>query len=312
MLRTAPGVAVLLLLAGCAGLDARVSSYGSYGNDGNRLELDAVPFYPQKRYQCGPAALTTLLTASGADAALDAVTDQVYLPGRRGSLQLELVAASRAHERIPYAIDGTLAGLIGELEAGRPVLVLQNLGPNWFPRWHYAVVVGIDPARDEVVLRSGTERRRITATRTFLRTWRRGGYWGFVALAPGELPATPDRERYVAAVAALEDTGNVEAAYTGWKAAAARWPADTTASFGLASAAYGLGRDAEAETLYRRLLERDPHLHAARNNLAYVLARQGRTGDALRELRTILEQLDDSDERRAIFEASLAEIGGGS
>ena len=292
-------------LAGCAGIDEQVASYGALSTP---VELTEVPFYPQERYQCGPAALATLLVESAAETSLESITEQVYLPGRQGSLQAELVAATRANERIPYVLDGSLRALIAELETGRPVLVLQNLGVSWYPQWHYAVVVGIDPGADRVILRSGTERRRLTPTRTFLRTWERGDYWALIALEPGELPAAPVKGRYLEAVAAVEATGHTESAYAGWQAGVERWPRDQAALFGLASAAYSLERYGESERLYRQLLGLQPGLHPARNNLAYALAAQGRRDEALGEIRWILDRIPADGDTRAIYEDSYRDI----
>lgn len=277
--------ALLLLLCGCASIPDEVRRLPHDIS----TELDGTPFYPQELYQCGPAALTTTLVATGADANVDDIVDKVYLPGRKGSLQIELVAAARQYDRLPYVIDGSLAAVQAELEAGRPVLVLQNLGIAAAPRWHYAVVVGIDPERREVVLRSGTERRRMTPITTFLRTWRRGEYWGLVLLRPDELPAVVDRARYFSTVAALEETGRHDAAAAAWGAAAGRWPADGTALFGLANAEFGRGKLQAAEAAYRRLLEIDDGHVAARNNLALTLAEQGRFEDAQLEIARALE-----------------------
>jgi tetratricopeptide (TPR) repeat protein len=180
--------------------------------------------------------------------------------------------------------------IAAELEAGRPVLVLQNLGVGWYPRWHYAVVVGIEPGADEVVLRSGIERRRVMSTDTFLRTWRRGDYWGIVALTPGELPAGVETGRYTRAVSAMEAVGQHDAAYLGWRAALRKEPGSAAARFGMANAAYLTGNLAEAEQLYRELISENAGMHSARNNLAYVLADQGRRAEAIREIRTVLEQ----------------------
>lgn len=59
------------------------------------VRLESVPFYPQQAYQCGPAALAGVLGAAGATIDPETLAPQVYLPGRRGSLQAELVAAAR-------------------------------------------------------------------------------------------------------------------------------------------------------------------------------------------------------------------------
>jgi len=259
------------------------------------LELEATPFVPQERYQCGPAALTTVLLASGADVALDDIVDRVYLPERKGSLQFELLAATRTEGRLPYPIDGTLAAIRAELEAGRPVLVMQNLSIALMPRWHYAVVVGIDPDRDRVVLRSGTERRHVTSVRTFLYTWRRSDYWGFVVLRPDAIPADVERTRYFNAIAALEQAGQLESAATAWRTALSVWPGDRIATFGLGNVHLAAGDYAEAEHVYRELLEQDQSMVVARNNLALALANQGKFGAALEEIERALNQAGDSD-----------------
>ncbi len=289
--------ALLVLLTGCASIPA---SIGELPPSARAIELDDTPFYPQERYQCGPAALTTVLATSGATVSLEDIVDRVYLPGRQGSLQLELLAATRTEGRLPYLIDGNLAAVWRELESGRPVLVLQNLGVAAIPSWHYAVVVGIDAERGEVVLRSGTEERRVTPIRTYLHTWRRGGYWGMVVLAPDELPTAPERSRYFEAIAALEQAGRVEGAAIAWQTALDKWPGDTVALFGLANSRFAMRDYRAAEAAYRDLLEHDPTLIAARNNLALALAEQGEYDAAMREIGIAL-----SENRDAAVEAEL-------
>lgn len=281
--------ALLLLLSGCVSIPEAVRELP----DGLYIEIPDTPFFPQERYQCGPAALATVLVASGVSASPADLVDEVYLPGRRGSLQLELVAATRRHERVPYVIEGTLAAILAEIETGRPVLVLQNLGVAAIPRWHYAVVVGVDAGSGDVILRSGTDQRRVTRIDTFLMTWRRSGYWGMVALRPGELPAIVDRPRYFSAIAALEATGRAATASVAWHAAAQRWPEDSTVLFGIANTEFELGRLEAAETAYRDLLARDATLTVARNNLALVLAQQRQFDAAAEEISTAIRLNED-------------------
>jgi len=283
--------ALLVLVTGCASIPPSVSELPAPGGS---IELEDTPFYPQERYQCGPAALTTVLVKSGATVSLDEIVDKVYLPGRQGSLQFELLAAARTEGRLPYQVDGTLDAIWRELEAGRPVLVLQNLGVAAIPSWHYAVVIGIDAGRGEIVLRSGTDRRRVTRIRTYLHTWRRGDYWGIVVLEPDELPATADRSRYFEAIAALEQAGRAEEAAVAWRTALGNWPGDNVALFGLANALFALRDYRAAEEAYRDLLERDGGAVVARNNLALALAEQGRYDAALQEIGVALSQSRDA------------------
>src|SRR5262249_34979409 len=84
----------------------------------NAVELSETPFYAQDTHECGPAALAMVLDAAGVAVTPDQLVPQIYLPGRHGSLQVELIAASRRHERIPYVIDPRVDALFAEVAAG--------------------------------------------------------------------------------------------------------------------------------------------------------------------------------------------------
>lgn len=286
-----PALFVFWILTGCSTIPPSVSNYGPAPSP---IELVDTPFYPQEQFQCGPAALMTVLTASGVGTTLDAISRQVYLPARQGSLQTEILAASRAAERVPYVLEPGLSSITSELAVGRPVLVLQNLGVSWAPRWHYAVVVGADADSKRIILRSGTDERRVVRTPVFLRTWRRSNFWAVSTLTPGELPASPDRNRYVEAVAGLEETGHTLAARDAWKAGLTQWPDDSVLLFGLANAQYALGEFSAAELLFLVMLRNDETLLIARNNLAMTLAAQGRTSEALEQIDIALKRASDS------------------
>lgn len=269
----------VLCTAGCSDLALRDAGSGMAV-----VELDATPFFPQRRYQCGPAALATVLVASGVETDADALVPEVYLPARQGSLQAELLGAARRHERIPYVIPPQPEALIAELEAGRPVLVLQNFGSRRAPIWHYAVVIGHDRDKERFILRSGTTRREQLAARRFLATWQRADRWALIALKPGELPADANATLYLEAVSGLEATGHVHAAAQAYAAATLRWPEEPLGWFGLANARLAQGAPREAEAAYRRALGLDPAQVAARNNLALLLARRGCLDAAKKEV----------------------------
>jgi len=88
--RFAAGV-FIFALAGCAGMVPQTSALLEGLPEGlpQQVELKAVPFFPQAEYQCGPAALATLLVSSGVSTTPEALVPQVYLPARKGSLRLK-------------------------------------------------------------------------------------------------------------------------------------------------------------------------------------------------------------------------------
>ena len=57
--------ALASLLAGCAASPQLADGLPTAAS--RSIELDATPFFPQEDYQCGPAALATLLVASGVE-----------------------------------------------------------------------------------------------------------------------------------------------------------------------------------------------------------------------------------------------------
>ncbi len=248
-----------------------------------------MPFYPQQEFHCGPASLAAIYNYRGVAAVPDEIARQVFIPGLEGSLQAEVVAATRQYDLLPVRLDGRLESLLRELAAGNPVFVLQNLGLDMLPKWHYEVVIGYDLAARELILRSGTHRRIARSFSTFERTWRRAGNWALVIVPPGEIPLTAVSSTYLAAAVDLEAVGRIDAAQRAYAAAAERWPDNLLALAGLGNTAYARGEFLAAERAYRAALDRNPQRADIWNNLAYALAEQGRLETAMDAIRRALE-----------------------
>jgi tetratricopeptide (TPR) repeat protein len=251
---------ICLTLSGCATRGPVLSA--------SRIELAETPFFPQTRYQCGPAALATVMGASGVDVTPERLTPRVYVPARRGSLQVEMQAAPRDYGRLSLKLPRNLEAVVAELEAGHPVLVLHNYGRWFWPRWHYAVVVGYDPADDIFLLRSGREARQRMRTRHFMVYWHHAARWAMVVLRPGETAANGDARLYLEAAAAFERGASPRDARDAFDAAVRRWPAEPVAWVGRGTAEHRLGNLQAAARDYAAALKIDGGQIAARNNLA--------------------------------------------
>jgi tetratricopeptide (TPR) repeat protein len=301
----------LLLLSGCSTtpeLD-QLRQSGEWQKF-PRTELSQVPFFPQKQYQCGPAALATLLNWSAVPITPDDLVPLVYVPERHGSFQAEMVAATRHYGRIPYVIDPGMRPLIHELNAGNPVLAFQNLGLSWLPQWHYAVVTGVDPQNNQVILRSGTTQRHVVSVETFARTWRRADRWAMVVTKPGDIPATANPLSYVKAVSYFEQKGQLNIARKSYQAAVTRWPASLPAIMGLGNVYYHSGELLQARQSYQQALEVADDYAPAHNNLAQVLLEQGDLQSAHRHAMTAVnlggKHLSNYQETLAAIEQRLA------
>ena len=127
--RFAAGVFVLAAgLSGCAGLFPQTAELRAGRPTGipEEVELKQVPFFPQTEYQCGPAALATVLANAQVKITPEALVPEVYLPERKGSLQVEMLAATRRHGMVSYQLAPRFEDLLREIAAGNPVIVLQN------------------------------------------------------------------------------------------------------------------------------------------------------------------------------------------
>ena len=270
----------------------------------DRVDITTVPFFPQEDYQCGPAALAMVLNWSGLKIATEDLVETVYTPHRQGSLQPGLVTAARRRGRLAHTFHGPQK-LLDEIAAGHPVIVLQNLGPGIYPVWHYAVVVGIDRSADQVILHTGTRASRALGWSRFMFTWERARYWGLVALPPGRLPASADENTYLKAVLGLEQARQWDAATRAYAAALERWPASMGALIGMGNGHIQRGSLPAAEQVLRRAVGLDPGNSDAANNLAHVLARQGKLDEALYWSR---RAISNGGANPSVYQQTLREI----
>jgi hypothetical protein len=275
--------AAVLLLVGCAIGGGRFQA-DAVGRVPSVTHIPDVPFFAQTVHQCGPAALAMVLRWSGVEVTPDVLIPQVYTPGRKGSLQSSLISAARRHDRLAYVIQGQDC-LLRETAAGHPVLVLQNLGIQWLPHWHYAVVTGYDLTRETVELNSGRRLRRVVGIRTFENTWKRSDHWGLLVLPPGRMPACSEETAYLKAALGLQQAGRIPAAVLAFQSAADQWPRSPRVRLALGNALYAGGDLIRAADTFQFVCELDPADAPAFNNLAHVLARLGRWEAAERAVR---------------------------
>lgn len=290
-----------LVVSGCALQGVRVQLPDDRAIADHALLTD-VPFYAQKAYQCGPAALAMVLRRTGVSVTPDELVPRVYVPDRKGSLQSGLISGSRRYDRLAYPIKG-LSCLIQEVADGRPVIVLQNLGLSWAPRWHYAVVVGYDLSGQQVILHTGAKAYRRVRLTTFRQTWKRADFWGLLVLPAGQIPVCAREHDFLKAVLGLQQAGRIASANTAYQAAVDRWPRSVNANMALGNTRYALQDIDGAERSFRAAVTLDPHNGDALNNLAHILAEKGDLEQALAVIRRAIdEQGPNRDTYRRTFE----------
>ncbi|MBI2381284.1 MAG: PA2778 family cysteine peptidase [Gammaproteobacteria bacterium] len=274
-----------------------------------QARVGGLRFIPQELYQCGPATLAMALAKAGRPVPAERLADEIYLPARQGSLQAEILSATRRRGFVAYPLRPALAAVLREVAAGTPVVVLQDLGLPLLPRWHYALAIGYElvrdeQGRDELLLHSGTQPALRLGLRAFDASWARAGRWAMVVAPPGRLPATAEEIPYVEAVVALE-RNRPAAARRAYATALKRWPANLAARLGLGNSAYALGDWVGAEAAYRRAARDHPRAGDAWNNLAQLLYERDRRAEAKAAAQRAVRA---GGPRLAAYRQTLAEV----
>lgn len=108
------------------------------------LEIEGVPFIKQDSQFCGPASLAAVMTFHGSPVDQKAVGAVVYNEKLQGALITDLERYARDAGFETKSGRGTEEGLKAQIDRGRPVIVLVDLGFWVVSKPHYLVVYGYD------------------------------------------------------------------------------------------------------------------------------------------------------------------------
>ncbi len=239
------------------------------GDVPTRANVSGVPLIRQNDFYCGPASLAMVFQWSGKDITQGEIAAQSFTPGAEGTYLADMIGAARRRGMLAVRLS-TFAELTDEIAAGNPVIVFQNLGLNWAPQWHYAVVVGYDLGRGQIILHSGEHEQMVMSLNLFMRTWKRGEYWAMVVLPPDRLPETADQWEILRGASGLEKLGHTRAAAKIYINGGSRWPDNWIWPYGLGNTRYQQGDLAGAKRAFENAARIDPSVPEVQNNLQQV------------------------------------------
>lgn len=238
-------------------------------------QIDNIPFYPQVEDQCGPSSLATMLAVQGIDIRPEHLRGKLYIPGKEGTVTTEMVARARRFGLLVYPLEPDFINILLEVQAGNPVLVMQNLSFSWMPMWHFSVVMAYDLERRKLILRSGESYKHEVDFSLFQKTWQRADSWAVVISSPDNLPRTATAVGAINSASQLEQVGEIKAALLGYQAVIKKWPEQSVAYFGAGNTAYAMENYQLAVGFFSDYLKAKPNSAIAWNNLAYSLAGLG-------------------------------------
>ena len=146
----------------------------------NARYVKQVPFYPQTQYQCGPASLATVLNYWGRHVTPEQIAQEIYRPGMKGTLSLDLWQYAKAQDFQASVRQGSWEFLETQVSRERPIIAFLNLGFRQVHLGHFLVVVGVDPEDKSVIAYSGVEKNQRIPFDRFKKAWEKTNYWSLL------------------------------------------------------------------------------------------------------------------------------------
>ena len=172
---------LLLLFCLCALLSLNGCATAQGTAPQGRVARIEVPFFPQEDFQCGPAALATVLnywygkagTAKGLTP--EEIVADIYSPSARGVLGIDLELYARKEGFLTQQVAGTVDALKSSIDKGIPAVVLVDYGFSVYQRNHFMVVKGYTDSA--LLVNSGRRENELIANGDLLKVWKKTGYW---------------------------------------------------------------------------------------------------------------------------------------
>jgi tetratricopeptide (TPR) repeat protein len=242
-----------------------------------------VPPVAQSAYQCGPAALESVLRYWGKEAPADLITRDLYQPGSRGIFNFMLAQYARSRGFWTQTDDADEAALKSWMLKDIPPIVMLRTGPPllWVSNFHFIVVKGFDDTHQIFYANTGKAQTQAIADKQFRKRWKSAGRWSLIICPAEKVDWELDAEAAADLAFLLETSRRLDLAEKWYQYALEKNPQKQVARFNLANVYLKTERWDKAENLYLDLLKEKPESAPLSNNLAWVYIEKGKYQEAI-------------------------------
>jgi ABC-type bacteriocin/lantibiotic exporter with double-glycine peptidase domain len=137
--------------------------------------IESVPFFSQEDYQCGPAAMASVLNYRGIKIRSEEIASAIYSKSARGTLNFDMVFFAEKKGLYARQYPGNLADLKYRIDNSHPLIVMVDYGFLIYQKDHFMVVVGYDSGN--IIVHSGKDSFKRIPIEDFLKTWQKTKNW---------------------------------------------------------------------------------------------------------------------------------------
>ena len=145
--------------------------------------INNVPFFPQKRYYCGPASLASVMNFYGVSVTEEEIAKEVYNTKLSGTLSMDILIYARTKGFDALYYKGNMEDIKKYISMGKPVILFLDLGYFFYPVRHYIVATGYNDKMGYLIAHSGVEKDKIFYYKEIQSAWEKTGF-GTILISP--------------------------------------------------------------------------------------------------------------------------------
>jgi len=145
--------------------------------------INNVPFFPQKRYYCGPASLAGVMNFYGVSVTEEEIAKEVYNTKLSGTLSMDILIYARTKGFDAFYHKGNMEDIKKYISVGKPVILFLDLGYFFYPVRHYIVATGYNDKMGYLIAHSGVEKDKIFSYKEIQSAWEKTGF-GTILISP--------------------------------------------------------------------------------------------------------------------------------
>ncbi|HKZ46843.1 MAG TPA: C39 family peptidase [Thermodesulfobacteriota bacterium] len=145
--------------------------------------INNVPFFPQKRYYCGPASLASVMNFYGVSVTEEEIAKEVYNTKLSGTLSMDILIYARTKGFDALYYKGNMEDIKKYISMGKPVILFLDLGYFFYPVRHYIVATGYNDKMGYLIAHSGVEKDKIFYYKEIQSAWEKTGF-GAILISP--------------------------------------------------------------------------------------------------------------------------------
>ncbi len=151
-------------------LFACVSTH-SIASSGHDHVISGVPFYPQERNRCGPAALAGVMNFWDVKVSPSEIANEIYSDSAKGTLNIDMLVYPQKRGLRAQQYSGNTEDLKKKIDGGFPVIILVDYGFWVMEAGHFMVVTGYND--QGFFVNSERKRQQFISEKDLLKIWKK-------------------------------------------------------------------------------------------------------------------------------------------